>query len=140
MQTNQAIHSKPEILKLPSHPSCICQVEDFVKRLIVKHNIDENLYSNILISLTEAVNNAMIHGNRLDDQKKIVVSYRKQPHRVRVIISDEGNGFDPIKVPDPTCEERLHAEGGRGVYLMKQLTDEIQFLDHGRTVQLTWKI
>jgi serine/threonine-protein kinase RsbW len=62
-------------------------------------NIDENLYSNILISLTEAVNNAMIHGNRLDNQKTIVISFRRQGHRIHLFISDEGCGFDPIKVP-----------------------------------------
>ena len=103
-------------------------------------NIDENLYSNILISLTEAVNNAMVHGNQLDNQKKIVVSYRKQPHRIHLFISDEGTGFDPFQIPDPTSDERIMEEGGRGVFLMKQLTDEIHFLDQGRTVQLMWKI
>ena len=105
-----------------------------------KLNIDETLYSNILISLTEAVNNAMVHGNRLDDKKQIVVSYRKQPHKIHLFISDEGNGFDPVAIPDPTCADRLEIEGGRGVFLMKQLTDEIHFLDQGRTVQLMWKI
>lgn len=106
----------------------------------MKLNIDENLYSNILISLTEAVNNAMIHGNQLDNQKIIIVSCRKQAHRILLFISDEGSGFDPVNVPDPTSEERLSEEGGRGVFLMKQLTDEIHFLDQGRTVQLMWKI
>jgi serine/threonine-protein kinase RsbW len=103
-------------------------------------DIDENLYSNILISLTEAVNNAIIHGNRLDDKKNIVVSYRKKPHSIQLYISDEGSGFDPVQIPDPTSEERIECEGGRGVFLMKQLTDEIHFLDQGRTVQLMWRI
>jgi serine/threonine-protein kinase RsbW len=107
---------------------------------VVKLNIDENLYSNILISLTEAVNNAMIHGNQLDKKKNIVVSFRKQGHCIHLYISDEGSGFDPVKVPDPTSAELLTEEGGRGVFLMKQLTDEIHFLDQGRTVQLMWKI
>ena len=115
-------------------------MEDFVKRLVVKLNIDENLYSNILISLTEAVNNAMVHGNQFDNHKKIVVSYRKQAHKIQLVISDEGSGFDPYQIPDPTAEEHLMCEGGRGVFLMKQLTDEIHFLDQGRTVQLMWKI
>ena len=103
-------------------------------------NIDETLYSNILISLTEAVNNAMVHGNQFDDKKRIVVSCRKQPHTIQLFISDEGSGFDPVKIPDPTDQDRLEMEGGRGVFLMKQLTDEIHFLDEGRTVQLMWKI
>jgi len=103
-------------------------------------HIDENLYPNILISLTEAVNNAMIHGNRLDDQKEIRVACHEQEHLLQLFISDEGSGFDPYKVPDPTSAERIETEGGRGVFLMKQLTHEIHFLDHGRTVKLMWKI
>lgn len=94
----------------------------------------------MLISLTEAVNNAMQHGNQFDDQKKIFVSYRKRAHQIRFIISDEGSGFDPINIPDPTSAEHLDVEGGRGVFLMKQLADDLQFLDHGRTVELMWKI
>ena len=125
---------------MPSNPSCICEVEDFVRRLVERLHIDENLYPNILISLTEAVNNAMIHGNQLDDQKEILVSCHEQEHQLQLYISDEGSGFDPFNVPDPTSAERIETEGGRGVFLMKQLTHEIHFLDHGRTVKLMWKI
>ncbi|MEP6647414.1 MAG: ATP-binding protein [Saprospiraceae bacterium] len=125
---------------MPSNPSCICEVEHFVQQLVTTLNIDPNLYPNMLISLTEAVNNAMQHGNQFDDQKKIFVSYRKRAHQIRFIISDEGSGFDPINIPDPTSAEHLDVEGGRGVFLMKQLADDLQFLDHGRTVELMWKI
>ncbi len=127
-------------MKLPSNPGCICEVENFVQRLVTRLNIDPNLYPNILISLTEAVNNAMSHGNRFDEQKQILISCRKRGHQIRVIISDEGSGFDPVNIPDPTNADHIEVEGGRGVFLMKQLTDEINFLDHGRTVELMWKI
>lgn len=103
-------------------------------------HIDEDLYPNILICLTEAVNNAMIHGNQLDEHKEIMVTCHEHEHHIQFIISDEGSGFDPKKLPDPTSEERIESEGGRGVFLMKQLTDEIHFLNHGRTVKLMWKI
>lgn len=127
-------------MKLPSNPSCISEVERFVQDLVRRRNIDPNLYPNILISLTEAVNNAMQHGNRYDDDKEIVVSCQEKPHQIRLTISDEGSGFDPYKVPDPTAEDHVSIEGGRGVFLMKQLTDEIHFHDHGRTVELMWRI
>ena len=103
-------------------------------------NIDPNLYPNILISLTEAVNNAMVHGNRLDARKNIVVSCQEKKNMIQFNISDEGSGFDPQALPDPTSKERIETEGGRGVFLMKQLADEIHFLNHGRTVRLVWKI
>jgi serine/threonine-protein kinase RsbW len=115
-------------------------VEHFVQQLVTRLNIDPNLYPNILISLTEAVNNAMQHGNRFDNSKNIVVSCSEKPHQIFLRISDEGSGFDPYKIPDPTSEDHLSVEGGRGVFLMKQLTDEIHFLDHGRTVELMWRI
>lgn len=115
-------------------------MEDFVRALVVRLNIDENLYPNILISLTEAVNNAMIHGNKLDERKEVVVTCREKKHQIQFIISDEGTGFDPYKIPDPTSDERIEAEGGRGVFLMKSLSDEIRFVDQGRTVKLMWKI
>lgn len=127
-------------MKLPSHPSCICEVESFVRDVVERLHIDENLYPNILICLTEAVNNAMIHGNQLDAQKEIQVTCHEQEHEIQFIISDEGSGFDPFQLPDPTSQERIEAEGGRGVFLMKELTDEIHFLNQGRTVKLMWKI
>lgn len=94
----------------------------------------------MLISLTEAVTNAMVHGNRYDDRKNIVVRCHRKNGHVHLLISDEGAGFDPFQLPDPTCDEMLEAEGGRGVFLMKQLTDEVHFLDQGRTVQLMWRV
>ena len=111
-----------------------------MQALVNRLNIDPNLYPNILISLTEAVNNAMQHGNRFDDNKNILVSCREKPHRIQLTISDEGSGFDPKKIPDPTAADHIEIEGGRGVYLMKQLTDEMHFHDHGRTVELVWRI
>ena len=111
-----------------------------MQRLVTRLNIDPNLYPNILISLTEAVNNAMHHGNKNDENKNIVVSCREQPHQIRLRISDERSGFDPFNLPDPTTEDHIREEGGRGVFLMKQLTDELHFLDHGRTVELMWRI
>lgn len=115
-------------------------MESFVRDMVARLNIDENLYPNILISLTEAVNNAMIHGNQMDEHKVVVVSCKGYKHQIQFIISDEGSGFDPVKVPDPTSADRLELEGGRGVHLMKSLTDQIDFVDQGRTVKLMWKI
>lgn len=82
----------------------------------------------------------MIHGNQLDERKAIVVTCHEKEHQIQLIISDEGKGFDPFAIPDPTSEDRIETEGGRGVFLMKSLADEIHFVDQGRTVKLMWKI
>jgi serine/threonine-protein kinase RsbW len=135
-----AIACNEKILKLPSNPTCLCELEGYVQQVVMGERLPDNLYPNILISLTEAVTNAMIHGNRYDDRKNIVVSCQRQNGHVHIFISDEGSGFDPCQLPDPTCDELLDCEGGRGVFLMKQLTDEVHFLDQGRTVQLMWRV
>lgn len=82
----------------------------------------------------------MVHGNCYDAKKNIVVSCQQTTGLVQVSVSDEGKGFDPVDIPDPTTEDHIELEGGRGVFLMKQLSDEVHFLDKGRTVRLMWKI
>lgn len=128
------------IVKLPSNPTCLCALEGYVEQVVKGHQLEDHLYANILISVTEAVTNAMIHGNRYDDKKNIVVSCLRRQGHIHIFISDEGRGFDPCVLPDPTREDRIECEGGRGVFLMRQLSDDIRFLDQGRTVQLMWKI
>lgn len=82
----------------------------------------------------------MVHGNQLDESKQIHLSCKALAGLIEFEISDEGCGFDPVDLPDPTSDDRIFVEGGRGVFLMKQLADEIQFCDEGRTVHLRWKI
>jgi serine/threonine-protein kinase RsbW len=98
------------------------------------------LYPNILISLTEAVNNAVQHGNRNDISKIVCVRSQKLKHTLHCEISDEGRGFDPEKVPDPTSPENIEKPGGRGVFLMRQLSDKVRFKDNGSTVELEFLI
>ncbi len=128
------------MLKLSSTPSCICQVEDYVKELAKKHRISPELYPNILISLTEAVNNAIRHGNRSNENKVVHIGYKKNGDSLRFTISDEGNGFDYNKLPDPTCPENLLKCGGRGVFLMKELSDRVIFQGNGSTVELIFRL
>ncbi len=115
-------------------------MEHYVQRLVEGLGIDENLYPNMLISLTEAVTNAMVHGNRYDNRKQILLMCRQESGHIHFFITDEGSGFNPCNLPDPTQAEYIEKEGGRGVYLMRQLCDELKFHDEGRTVQLMWKI
>ena len=103
-------------------------------------NFDQKIYDNILISLTEAVNNAIIHGNKEDESKFVIVNCEGRKQEVVITISDEGRGFNPHQVPDPTLPQNLECCGGRGVFIMKQLSDEIKFHDSGRTVEMKFKM
>ncbi len=130
---------KTSKLKICSSPSEITQVESYVKTIAKKFNISPDVYPNILISLTEAVNNAIIHGNNKDKNKFVKISLEENCDLLVFEISDEGNGFNPEEIADPTAEENIDCCGGRGVHIMKELSDEIDFLDNGRRVKIGFK-
>lgn len=90
----------------------------------------------IRLALEEAVVNAHKHGNRADPRKHIVVSYAVLPDRVIVRVRDEGEGFDPDHVPDPTAPDRLSLPSGRGLMLMRAYLDEVSYNERGNEVQL----
>jgi anti-sigma regulatory factor (Ser/Thr protein kinase) len=124
------------VLQMKSNSTCVKEVEKYVRQLFDQFGLDVELYPNILISLTEAVNNAVQHGNCYDVTKHVRVCTEKYGRYVHCEISDEGRGFDPNVLPDPTAPENVEKPGGRGVFLMRQLSDSISFKDNGRTVEL----
>ncbi len=128
------------MLTLASDPKNITRVETFVEGLVDKYQISPDVYGNILISLTEAVTNAIIHGNDNDSSKRVFVKLKKGKDRIAFLISDEGGGFNFDNIPDPTSPENLLKLGGRGVFLMKQLSDDVVFSENGSTVEIRFNI
>lgn len=128
------------MLRLNSEPKSIALVEQFVQRLRQRYRLNEDQHGNILISLTEAVNNAIIHGNCQDRNKKVSINLREAKNKLAIQVSDEGCGFDFRKVADPTKEENLCRCGGRGVFLMHHLSDKIAFRNGGRTVEMQFNL
>ncbi|MCH2042812.1 MAG: ATP-binding protein [Saprospiraceae bacterium] len=127
-------------LILESHPKNIAEVEPYVMQIVKEYNIREELFGNMLITLTEAVSNAIIHGNHAKSSKKVYVSTELSQARICFHVKDEGQGFDPNQLPDPTAPENLMTPGGRGVFLMRQLSDNVSFDDSGRLVKLEFKL
>ncbi len=123
-------------LSIPSVPENIALVEKLVDELCAEYNIAEENYGNILISLTEAVNNAIVHGNKLDENKAVVLKYLTENKTLKVTIEDQGPGFDYDNLPDPTAPENIEKPHGRGVFLMRNLADNCEFLEDGRIVAL----
>lgn len=105
-----------------------------------QYRIQPDLHCNILVSLTEAVNNAMIHGNCGDESKNVHIKLKKQRNTLAIQVSDEGRGFDPASIPDPTAPENITECGGRGVFLIQQLSDNVHFRNNGSTVEMLFKI
>ena len=125
-------------INFPSRGENINIVERLVDDLCSKYNVQEEYYGNILIALTEAVNNAIFHGNQQNPDKEVKLTYFSSPDKFVFTIEDEGPGFDFNNVPDPTSPENLEKPNGRGVFLMRHLADEVEFEEEGRLVKITF--
>lgn len=132
--------SKSFKISIPSLIDNINIVESFIENACDENKISEDIYGNILIAVTEAVNNAIKHGNKEDRKKLVDLEVESSEQKVTFKIKDEGNGFDFKHLNDPTSPENLEEEGGRGIFLMKYLSDEVNFLEEGRKVELTFYI
>ena len=118
----------------------IVLVEKLIDEICTEFNIKEDHYGNILVALTEAVNNAIHHGNKANPQKMVYVSFESDENELSFTIKDQGEGFDFNNLPDPTDPENIEKPNGRGVFLMRHLADNIEFKDNGRTVALKFKL
>jgi len=128
------------MMELSSQPESLSAVEKIVEEIKTKYNVNEDAYGNMLVAVTEAVSNAIYHGNRLDPKKKIVLAYQHSDGNLSFTITDQGPGFDYYNLPDPTAPENLEKECGRGIFLMKHLSDQVIFSENGRVVELYFKI
>lgn len=97
-------------------------------------------YNNILLAVTEAVNNAIIHGNKNDISKEIELEFIITDDFIKIIVTDEGEGFDLQSVPDPTLPENLLSEHGRGIFIIKHFVDELKVEKSPKGSSLVLKI
>lgn len=114
-------------------------VEKTIDVITGQIGITQDNYGKILVATLEAVNNAIIHGNKSDASKYVKIEIVFKENLLQVEITDEGAGFRPEKVPDPTFPENIEAINGRGVFLMSKLADEIEFNKKGNSVKLRFK-
>lgn len=125
-------------ISIPSLIDNIKIVESFIDNAREKHPINEDIYGNIMISVTECVTNAIVHGNKKDKDKTVELELLLDEEEVKFIIKDQGPGFDYEHLQDPTAPENLEKIGGRGIYIIKHLCDEVKFEDKGATAILTF--
>ena len=126
-------------LQIASRMEGITEVEGLINELSEELGIDETHYGEILIAMTEAVNNAIVHGNKLDINKMVDIEISVDGQVLQFKISDEGPGFDFENIPDPTSPENLEKPNGRGVFLMRQLADTCEFEELGRIAILRFE-
>lgn len=115
-------------------------VEKMIEEICEEYKISEDNYGNILVALTEAVNNAIQHGNKLNPNKSIDIVFESGADSLTFKVKDEGDGFDPTNIPDPTDPENIEKPHGRGIFLMKHLADKVDFHENGRIVVLSFRI
>lgn len=127
-------------LSFPSKAENLNKVEFLINDICKKHKVNDDYYGNILIALTEAVNNAIHHGNKSNPNKEVSITYRSDGPLLRFTIRDDGPGFDFDNLPDPTDPQNIEKPHGRGVFLMRNLADEIEFNDDGATVTMHFNL
>jgi serine/threonine-protein kinase RsbW len=140
MQDASVQTSELYTLQLPSKPESITLLENLIEQIADKHNVSEDTFANMMTCLNEVAINAIVHGNKLDENKKVIVNAEVDSKRVVWTITDEGPGFDYNHLPDPTAVENLENLTGRGVYIVKQLADQCVFNPKGNEVELHFKI
>lgn len=114
-------------LEIESDPNNLLTVEEFVNYFAREIGIKEEKISGLILSVTEATTNAIIHGNKKNTGKKVKIDVSAEGHILKITVKDEGIGFDPSLIPDPTKPENLLKDSGRGLYLMKVYMDDIKF-------------
>ena len=123
-------------LRAPSTHESVELLTDRVCGLLCEAPIQDSARFRLRMAIHEALTNAVEHGNHGDPAKQVTVTCAIEPSEVRITIDDEGNGFDPEAVPDPTEEENLLKEGGRGIFLIHRYADECRFENNGRRLVL----
>jgi len=127
-------------IQVPSLSENIRMIESFIDNAKERFHLNDDIYGNIMIAVTEAVNNAIKHGNSGDKTKNVFLSLTLNESLIKFVVQDEGTGFDYQHLPDPTAPENLEKVGGRGIFLMKHLSDEVQFKEDGRIVELSFYV
>jgi len=129
------------VLEIPTDVRSIEDAVDYVmERCRTCETYQKRLRLNFRVGLTEALTNAMLYGNEYDPSKRVRVEVTLERGRLEARVTDQGRGFDPSTIPDPTEPENILKSGGRGLFLMRQLLDEVSYNDQGNQVTLVLRL
>ena len=123
-------------LSIPSDFSSLSKVESLIDEVCNRLKVNEDYYGNVLIAVTEAVNNAIQHGNQMKAELTVDLFVGDKETDFCFSVKDQGEGFDYTDLPDPTSPDNIEKEDGRGIYLMKSLAEAVEFEDEGRNVNI----
>jgi serine/threonine-protein kinase RsbW len=112
----------------------------FLDQIFIDTNLNQGYFNRVLLGLSEAVSNSIIHGNKNDSTKKVFINFLYVENKLVISVRDEGSGFSFDKVEDPTQPENLKKENGRGLFLIQQIADEVYFYDGGNEIQILYSL
>ena len=127
-------------LSLSSDPKNIHQVEEFLLSMNEDLHCNEEKFYALMLVVTEAVNNGIVHGNKRDASKHVTVTCTAENGLLTIRIQDEGEGFDPSMLRDPLQPNNILLDNGRGVFLMRQMMDSVSYNEKGTEVTMTMQI
>lgn len=127
-------------LKFTSTIENLSLVENMVEEISANHLIDEEMVGNVMVCVTEAVTNAIQHGNDNNENKNVYIKFKKIDSKLVFNVKDEGPGFDFENIPDPTLPENIEKEDGRGIFLIKNLADEVNFEENGSKISFKFNL
>jgi len=126
----------PKILVIKSDKSELKKVEIFLSDVFSEFHLTRNYFNKTLLCVSEAVINSIEHGNRFDRKKLVTIKIECSKNELHVEINDEGEGFDLKVVDDPTKKENIIKESGRGIHIIKSLSDSLKYNKKGNSIQL----
>lgn len=126
---------------IPSKLNELRRIEKITEGIAKELDLSEDQQDNLSIAVTEAVGNAIVHGNKKDPSKTVQIVFRIKENSIRISIQDQGGGFNPDKLADPLDPKNLMKESGRGLFILKSLMGNVsfQFSPQGTTVQFELK-
>lgn len=125
---------------IPSKRTQLPKVEKITNSIAKKMKLSEEQTDNLSIAVTEAVGNAIVHGNKENPRKKVTLVFQLKKNEIDISVKDEGKGFEPQELSNPLDPENIMKESGRGIYILKSLMDEVHFTEGGTKINFTMNL
>ena len=125
-------------ISIPSTQEYLPDVDIFIEGILRGYGINESIIADIAISVSELVNNAIDHGNKKNEEKRVIVTIEKNSDAVSLTVTDEGAGFNPNELDDPLAEENLLKEVGRGIFIVRSLMDKVDIAPSKEGTKITF--
>ena len=125
-------------ISIPSTQEYLPDVDIFIEGILRGYGINESIIADIAISVSELVNNAIDHGNKKNEEKRVTVRIEKNSEAVSLTVTDEGAGFNPDELDDPLAEENLLKEVGRGIFIVRSLMDKVDIMPSKKGTKITF--